>query len=764
MSAAVLETPRFVHAELRPFAEDATLIITPEGEMFQVDGAPSELRRVLALCDGTRPLEEAAAASADPERFAEILGVLAETRCFARGPDAPADLSWLRFPAEGLRPERVTATRLVLLGDAPLVDQARELLDGRPFAAVETVSLGGLAALLERPERDGLLVLALRRVFDPEFLRGLNDLCDRAGVPWAQFHLDAGRGWLGPLVVPGQTADYRDLLVRRWTMLENRDDYATICALPLTPEQGAPLTPALPPARELRWMQAALLVELERWAAGAPCRLLGAELEADPQALELRVRPFLPLPDHALAGPLLAGTSPDGRQLISDRAGVIVRVEPVEHHPSAPPALHTVRAHVARMQWHYEDWPVGPVCSGSVFGDPEAALWAAIGETVERYCGNYMRDARPIKASYNELAARGEHAVDPDQLVLHTPSMYNAPGCRIAPFTRDLPVLWVRGRSLTRGCAAWLPFNLVYIYVYADPARLPHQPVTNSTFYPGVAAGASLEQALVSAIEEVVERDAATVWWMNAPRLPALHLPPDLAALWHGRPAEHGQRAWAIPLPNEFGIPVVAGVLENTRDRLLTVGLACRPDVRAATRKAWTEAIGLQEIARDLDRPDGSFYQMVETGMSYDVFKPWRQDRAYLDDYRADFRDLVHLLNQSQFFLDPRAIERVRPWVDVPPGVDLAQLPRLPERSLATYRARIEAHGYEIFYTDLTTPDIAHTGLSAVRVLIPGLAPNFPAAFPPAGGGRVQRAAVVLGWRDTPPAEDELNYLPMPYA
>ena len=65
---------------------------------------------------------------------------------------------------------------------------------------------------------------------------------------------------------------------------------------------------------------------------------------------------------------------------------------------------------------------------------------------------------------------------------------------------------------------------------------------------------------------------------------------------------------------------------------------------------------------------------------------------------------------------------------------------------------------------DLTTPDIMHTGLKAARVIIPGLVPNFPAAFPPLGGGRVQNIPVQLGWRDKPLPADELNYMPMPYA
>jgi ribosomal protein S12 methylthiotransferase accessory factor len=49
-------------------------------------------------------------------------------------------------------------------------------------------------------------------------------------------------------------------------------------------------------------------------------------------------------------------------------------------------------------------------------------------------------------------------------------------------------------------------------------------------------------------------------------------------------------------------------------------------------------------------------------------------------------------------------------------------------------------------------------------VLIPGLIPEFPAAFPHTGRGRAQQAAVRLGWQTTPLAEADLNLMPIPYA
>jgi ribosomal protein S12 methylthiotransferase accessory factor len=65
---------------------------------------------------------------------------------------------------------------------------------------------------------------------------------------------------------------------------------------------------------------------------------------------------------------------------------------------------------------------------------------------------------------------------------------------------------------------------------------------------------------------------------------------------------------------------------------------------------------------------------------------------------------------------------------------------------------------------DLTTPDVATTNVRVARVVVPGLVPNLPAAFPPLGGRRVLEAGVALGWRERPMEEAEVNLLPLPHA
>lgn len=756
MSAMNEQKPRFISAELRPFATDSTLIITPTREMYQIEAPPATVASILQRCDGNHALDAIVADLPNAAEMHDILQVLAQSGCLSYAAPGVDEPDWARFAVDGLQTAQARATHALLLGDERLLDLVQRTALSSRFASTIIVSNDDLPRLFAEYAAKEIVLFALREYCDAAFFRWLDQQCEVAGVRWVAFHLAQGRGWIGPAIHPGHSANYRDLLARRRAAAEDDAQFAALTSAPAGPVQ-------LPAEAELVWMLATLFIEVERWLVGAPCQIVSVELEANPLTMEYQPYPVLPLPTHQFDSAFHISAAVDSSLLLNPRSGVVLRAVQVAHHPSIPAALTTVQTNVAQMKTIYPGWHNDAFSAGSGFGDVQAAYRAAIGEAVERYCGNYMLNCQPRLASYNELIQSDEYALDPEQLTLFSERMYTTPGCPFVPLRRDTRIYWVRGRSLTRDCAAWLPASLVY--VNWQTSGYNEGALTNGTYYPGVAAGEHIEMALMSAIQELIERDITMVWWMNRHPLPAIQLPPQLEVLWEGTPSEMGQRAWAISLPNEFDIPVVAGVVEQTHERFLTIGFACRPDPVQAILKAWAEALTLQEGSRDIDDPNGLTRQSIAWGwLPVACLKPWRADRAYLDDYRSDFRDISHLMAQQQFFLDPRAIEQVRPWVDVPATLPLAAVPHVGQPSLAEYQARIEARGYEIFYMDLTTPDIALTGLSAVRVIIPGLVPNFPAAFPPTGGERVQNLPVRLGWRSTPLAEADLNYMPMPHA
>ncbi|HJT58450.1 MAG TPA: YcaO-like family protein [Ktedonobacteraceae bacterium] len=747
---------RLVGIELRSFTDDTTLALTPSGRLYSIEAPPSVVYQLLKECDGSKSIAEILSHCADPDGFSEVIDTLLRDGCLRCTDSVPDEPGWIGFNSESLDPARSTSTHVVMIGDNSLTSIVRDLQLIERFASVDIATFASLERVVENNGSDATVIVALRERFDQEFLIRLNDFCETHKVRWTQFHISHRRGWLGPSVVPGSTPNYQDLLLRRLSGAENIHVFQALTSPALYDLSY------LPPMAEVIWMLSFFMADIQRWIAGAFTRTLCHEVEMDPATFLFTLHPILPLPDRQLHGSALDVVKGNTQLLLDERTGLITNVHRVEHHPSVPLSLTTAQSRVADMNRLYP-WANNTVCQGSTFGNYHAACEAAIGEGLERYCGNWIPTTEVLQASYHELKTRGEYAIDPDRLSLYSESQYYTPGFPFIPFTRDLQVQWVRGWSLTLDKPAWIPANLVYVNWYTG--EFASEPPTTNLCYAGIAAGPTLDFAITSGIEEVIERDATMIWWMNRQPLPAIVLTRELAALWEGVPCQMGQRAWLIHLDNEFGVPVMAGVVENVEEKLFNIGFAARPDPVEAALKSWTEALTLQEGSRDLLDPNGAFWQGVVRGQLDGRFmKAWRADRAYLDDYRPDYRDMSALMCQQQVFLDPRARVQVKPWVDIEITRKFEDLPRLADRSLASYQKVVEEQGYEIFYIDVTTPDVALTGMRVVRVIVPGLVSNFPAAFPFLGRGRIQNAALKLGWRSVPLAEHELNYFPLPHA
>jgi len=68
---------------------------------------------------------------------------------------------------------------------------------------------------------------------------------------------------------------------------------------------------------------------------------------------------------------------------------------------------------------------------------------------------------------------------------------------------------------------------------------------------------------------------------------------------------------------------------------------------------------------------------------------------------------------------------------------------------------RVRERSLEVYTLDLTRRE---TGVSVVRVIVPGLRPWKPRFAP----GRLYDVPVLLGWRAEPLSEAELNPVPFP--
>ncbi|MFD4636124.1 TOMM precursor leader peptide-binding protein [Lentzea sp. NPDC058436] len=349
---------------------------------------------------------------------------------------------------------------------------------------------------------------------------------------------------------------------------------------------------------------------------------------------------------------------------------------------------------------------------------PLDAEVGALCEALERHSGYADGDEARVRGSYRSL---GTQAIHPDTVLLFDARQYddrdawNAAHADFqhvcAPFDDDVEMDWTPVWSLTRNEHRLLPTGLLYFSGHVDERLMADSN--------GNAAGSSLEDAVLQGMLELVERDAAALWWYNRTSQPPVELAGDpwidsLRAVHAGL----GREVWALDLTSDMGVPVVVALsrkVSGDRDDIM-MGFGAHLDPALALRRALTE---MNQMMPDV---------LADGGGDDPDFRRW----------------LTTATVANQPYLLPSGAP-----VDHPSTASGDLL-----SDVLAVRARVEEAGLEVFVLDQTRPDI---GLPVVKVVVPGLR-GFWSRFAP---GRLFDVPVRLGRLATPTPYEELNPLPL---
>lgn len=154
----------------------------------------------------------------------------------------------------------------------------------------------------------------------------------------------------------------------------------------------------------------------------------------------------------------------------------------------------------------------------------------------------------------------------------------------------ERPLSWCPVTRLTDGAEAWLPADICLRRPPAQRDFVPPFPLSI-----GSAAAPSRDAAALHGLLELIERDAASLWWRGG-RL-ARSIPPQHAAaavaeallrrLRQGASAP--RRTWLLDITTDIGVPCIAAVSCGAEGTGLAVGLAARPTLEAAVHAAIME-------------------------------------------------------------------------------------------------------------------------------------------------------------------------------
>jgi ribosomal protein S12 methylthiotransferase accessory factor len=216
----------------------------------------------------------------------------------------------------------------------------------------------------------------------------------------------------------------------------------------------------------------------------------------------------------------------------------------------------------------------------------EAAKASAVMETIEHYHAETV-DAPIRTASYDALRAEGR-VVDVDRLPRPSGDLFD-PG---------RPIAWIEGRDLMQLEPTWVPFDIVNTN-YTLPFPLGHgcfQSTSN-----GLASGNHPLEAASSAISEVVERDALSLWHLaDADARDAMRI--KLDSIDDGpcrglidRYRQAGLSVTVWDLTTDVGIPSFRCMIAEEREDPFHVGytaqgMGAHPTRGIALSRALTEA------------------------------------------------------------------------------------------------------------------------------------------------------------------------------
>lgn len=373
---------------------------------------------------------------------------------------------------------------------------------------------------------------------------------------------------------------------------------------------------------------------------------------------------------------------------------------------------------------------------------PDAARAAALGEAAERYSAGLVPEHELVLACADDL---GGEAADPRCFALFHERQYNSLGFLAHPFTPATPVRWVRGFEIATGRRAWLPAQLVFL---AGAHLVPGEELIAYPTSNGLACRPTLEEAILSGLLEVLERDAFAITWYSQLSLPRLEIAgSEFLERFHERyVAPTGLRCTTVDLSVFHRIPTVLAIVHGNRSDpvALSVGAASAPDAADAWTRAVGEAFGSRAWARylRLAEPDRTF------------------EASFADV--TNFDDHVHL----------HAIRRyARSAAFLAASAERHSLTGVPELEGNSVTGRIEAIlqrlGHEratAYAVDVTAPDVRAAGLTVIKTIVPELCQlDVIHGARYLGGERLSRAAWALGLRSAPLGWHELNPNPHPF-
>lgn len=326
------------------------------------------------------------------------------------------------------------------------------------------------------------------------------------------------------------------------------------------------------------------------------------------------------------------------------------------------------------------------------------ASTSAIGEAIERLGLCTYPSERIIWSSYTSLAG---HALDPQSCLHYPEDVYHRPDLGIARYSPDTIGAWILATNFTTGESSYVPAAFTF---NQTPADFPQYALWDRPLSTGAACAVKQEQAVLTGLYELIERDALMIHWEN--RLPCVRRPmtdPICAAI-----KAKGFDIHLVQLPTDLGATVaLAAIIDRTGMRAtLGIGTAARATWSEAAYRAIEEAILSMMWITNRRQWKPMSLAMIKTELT-GIPDPVTHADFY--GYETNLPLCSFLWEHAEECASDEVYSSA-PFETV-------------AAELAALRTYIEASGREVIVVDITPSEAQAFGFTVVRVIVPGLVP-----------------------------------------
>ncbi|GJL69990.1 MAG: hypothetical protein NPIRA06_26250 [Nitrospirales bacterium] len=410
--------------------------------------------------------------------------------------------------------------------------------------------------------------------------------------------------------------------------------------------------------------------------------------------------------------------------LVDRSVGIVRHVTQAPREPGAPAFFHYAAKACNTLAFcDQKNFTI----AGGASTNRASALAKALGEAVERYCSAiYDKEELPLTS----FAKASFPCTPPRNFALFSQDQYSQKNFHFFPFNIDTPLRWVQAFDLIMDKPCYVPAAMVFLPYFFNREN-GEDPITQP-ISTGLACHGSRTKAILSAICEVIERDAFTVTWQA--RLSRPHIKVETLSALNRDLVHRLERIKStvtlLNLTMDMGIPTVLSVLRSHVPEAPALVFAASADLdpEEAVRKSLEELAHTRRLAQLLKTnlppciPDQSFGKIVNQDLHVQL---------YCDHKNTHLADFIFESQQRIGFDEIENLSTGDPEID-----------------LRTLLEKVENVHHRVLVVDLTTPDVSESGLFVFRALIPGFHPLFMGhEIRALGGTRLWQVPQKLGYQ-----------------